>query len=261
MQHEKIPAGTRSGFDGPTRVLIERSKLTKGYESARWEGFVLTPCSGTITEILAECGRIGPCVLVLSQESVEKLNPDEFRAWVEVGGSVRVLVLGTRKDPNLVKKFLSMGCMGYLPSRVPGPALRRAVRAIAGGEVWADRSTITQVMKSIILKQSIQVLTLRERDILRRIASGLSNRAIADRLCITHETVRWHIRGLYAKLGVQDRFSAIVYGKRLLDSEDELTPREIPSLPRTPSSGDAPQKLASPKTAREEAEWKSFQIS
>ena len=261
MQHEKIPVGKRSGLLGPTRVVIERSKLPKWYESARREGFVVSPCTGTIPEILAECERIGRCVLVLSQESVEKLDADEFRAWVEVGGSVRVLELGTRKDPDLVKKFLSMGCMGYLPSRVLSSTLRRAVRAIAAGEVWADRSTITQVMKSMILKQSIQVLTVRERDILRQIASGLSNRAIADRLCITHETVRWHIRGLYAKLGVQDRFSAIVYGKRLLNSEGEISPREIPGIPRTPSFGDAPQKRASPKTAREEAEWKSFQIS
>ncbi|MBI3668804.1 MAG: helix-turn-helix transcriptional regulator [Acidobacteria bacterium] len=113
----------------------------------------------------------------------------------------------------------------------------------------------------MILKRLLQELTSRERDILQLIARGLTNRAIADRLCVTHETVRWHIRGLYSKLGVQDRFSAIVYGKRLLDSESGAVPSEIPNVLTPQSSGDAPQKRASPKAAREEADWKSFLIS
>ena len=260
MQHGKIPAEARSRSLGATRVVVEHSTLPKWYESTRWDGFIVSQCSGTIGEMLAECEKIAPCVLVVSQESLEKLDANEFSLSVGVEGSVRVLVLATRKGPNVAEKFLSMGCMGYFPNDVPGPTLRRAIRAIALGQVWADRSTITQVMKSMILKQLMQVLTLRERDILRLIASGLSNRAIADRLCITYETVRWHIRGLYSKLGVQDRFSAIVYGKRLLDSEGIATPSEIPSILKTQSAGDAPQKRVSPKDAREESDWKSFLI-
>lgn len=244
----------------PTRVVFERSDLVKGYALTRWDGFILSQSSGTTVEVLAECQRIAPCVLVASQESLEKLDANEFRASLGVEGSVRVLVLATHKGPNMAEKFLSMGCMGYLPDDVPRSTLRRAVRAIASGQVWADRSTITQVMRRMILKQLLQELTLRERDILRLIASGLSNRTIADRLCITYETVRWHIRGLYSKLGVQDRFSAIVYGKRLLDSDGVATPSEIPSFLISQSSGDAPQRRASPKAARE-AEGKLFLIS
>ncbi len=252
MHHGKIPAEARSRRLWPTRVVVERSKLAKWCELTRWEGFIVSQCSGTISEILAECQRIAPCVLLVSQESLGKLDADEFSATVGVESSVRILVLGTRKSSNLVEKFLSMGCMGYLPQDVPGRTLRRAVRAIASGQVWADRRTITLVMKSLILKQSLQKLTARERDILSLIVSGLSNRAIADRLYITHETVRWHIREMYSKLGVQDRFSAIVYGKRLLDSESGAIPNEIPSTLTPQSSGDAPQKRAGPKGARED---------
>ena len=262
MHHGRIiPAKASSRGLRLTRVVVERSNLAEWCELTRWAEFVVSECSGTISEILAECQRIAPCVLLVSQESLGKLDADEFSGTLGVEGSVRVLVLGTRKSPNLVEKLLSTGCMGYLPHDVPGPTLRRAVRAVASGQVWADRSTITRVMKSLILRQSLLKLTTRERDILRLIVSGLSNRAIADRLCITHETVRWHIRGTYSKLGVQDRFSAIVYGKRLLDSEGEATPNEIPSTPIAESTGAAPKKRASPKAAREEAEWKSFLIS
>jgi len=241
MQHAKTLTGARTRWPDPVRVVVERSKLCKWYESSRWEGIVVSQCSGAINEMLAECERLAPCVFVVSQQSLERVGADEIKVSVGVGGSVRVLVLGARKDPSLAEKALSMGCMGYLPQDAPSSVIRRAVRAIAAGEVWADRSTVAQVMKKMLLRQLLHGLTLRERDILRLIASGLSNRAIADRLCITYETVRWHIRGLYAKLGVQDRFSAIVHGKRILDSEDQAEPGEPPGIPKAHGLGIAPQ--------------------
>ena len=51
------------------------------------------------------------------------------------------------------------------------------------------------------------------------IGAGLSNRAIADRLSISRETVRWHIRSLYAKLDVRDRDSAGQYARRHLTEQ------------------------------------------
>ncbi len=229
MHRGKIRVERRSQGPCPTRVVVGRSELARSCESTRWAGFMVSRCSGTISEILAECQKIAPCVLVASQESLEELDAEKFSALLAVEGSVRVLVLGTGKSPDLVERFLSMGCMGYLAREVSSSTLRRAVRAIASGQAWADRETITRVLKSMILKQSLQKLTSRERDILRLLVSGLCNRAIADRLCITHETVRWHIREMYSKLGVQDRFSAIVYGKRLLDSVSGVMSSEIPS--------------------------------
>lgn len=222
-------------------VVVEHSKVPRWHELERWNAFKVSRCSGTIAEILANCQRIAPCVLVVSQQSLEQLEGNEFSTSVGVAGSIRILVLATRKQPNLVEKFLSMGCMGYLSGDVSISTLRRAVRAIASGQVWADRTTITQVMRRMILTQLLRELTLRERDILRLIASGLSNRAIANRLCITHGTLRWHIRGLYSKLGVQDRCSATVYGKRLLNSEHVATTAEIASIPENPIFRRVPQ--------------------
>ena len=251
MREKRMAAEASPKRLSPIRVVVELSKLPKWCELTRREGFEVSQCSGTPAEMLAECRRIAPCVLAVSQESLEKVDAEEFSASVGVESSVRVLVLSTRKSPNLVENFLSMGCMGCLPQDVSGPTLRRAVRAIASGQLWADRKTIARVMKSLILKKSLQKLTSRETDILRLIVSGLCNRAIADRLCITHETVRWHIREMYSKLRVQDRFSAIVYGKRLLDSEGAAMPSENPDMLTPQSSGDVPQKRAGLKAGPE----------
>ena len=53
-------------------------------------------------------------------------------------------------------------------------------------------------------------------EVLELIANGLSNREIADKLFICRETVRWHIRSLYSKIGAKDRASAVRYGKEYL---------------------------------------------
>ena len=213
-----------------TRVVIESSLLAKCGKS-RWGGFTLSQSSGTIGEMLTDCQRVAPCVLIVREAVFMRLTKGGSRA-VETEDSVRVLVLGNRKNPTpeLIETLFSLGGMGYLPSAVPNATLQKAVRAIASGQVWANRSIIAQVMRRMISRQLLGELTRQERNILRLIASGLSNRAIADRLCITYETVRWHIRGLYPKLGVQDRFSAIMYGKRFLDSEGVAAPSTIPSI-------------------------------
>lgn len=213
---------------GPTRVVIECSQLFQWMQftqcSPAEDGFLVLQCSGTFDEVLEECQRIAPCVLVVSQESLERVAGSEFSARVGVGGAVRVLVVGNHLRSDQVEKLLCMGCMGFLPHDAPRSTLRKAVRAIASGEVWAERRAVSRAVKKLILRQLVQELTVREREILRLITCGLSNRAIADRLCITHETVRWHIRSLYSKIGVQDRFSAIVYGGRVLGADREAGP-------------------------------------
>ncbi len=51
------------------------------------------------------------------------------------------------------------------------------------------------------------------------IARGYKNRAIAERLSISHETVRWHIRSLHSKLGLQDRLGTALYAQQYLEEE------------------------------------------
>jgi DNA-binding NarL/FixJ family response regulator len=214
-----VPRTIDSQSLSPTRVVLEDAKLAKWCENARWNGFMVLQCPGTFEQMLTQCQKLAPCVLIVSQEVLESSNGNGLNAWVRVENAIRILVLASRKGPNLAEKFLAMGCMGYLRSDASTSTVTRAVRAVASGQVWANRSTIAHVMCNMILQQVRLELTSRERDILRLIAGGLNNRVIADRLFISHETVRWHIRRLYSKLGFQNRSSAIFYAKRLFDSE------------------------------------------
>src|SRR3990170_5182322 len=99
MHREKVP-GEASFRLGPTRVVIERSKLSKWHALTRCTpGMELSQCSGTISELLAECHRMAPCVLVVSQESLDKLDAKEFSASGGGGGSGLGLVMGNHQRP------------------------------------------------------------------------------------------------------------------------------------------------------------------
>jgi DNA-binding NarL/FixJ family response regulator len=129
---------------------------------------------------------------------------------------IQVLIVGPRRDPGLVEDLLRMGCVGFVTEDVSPPVLRKAVRAVVSGEFWADRRATSRVVQQLLSQSSTRTLTPRERQVLWLIGQGLKNRAIAERLYITRDTVRWHIRSIYAKIGVHDRLSAALYAQEHL---------------------------------------------
>jgi DNA-binding NarL/FixJ family response regulator len=115
-----------------------------------------------------------------------------------------------------------MGCMGFVTEGAPPAVLKKAARALARGEMWIDRRLLTRVLQQLLFANRSPKLTPREKDVLKLIARGYKNRAIAEKLCISHETVRWHIRGLHSKLGLQDRLGTAVYAQQYLDDDTGL---------------------------------------
>jgi DNA-binding NarL/FixJ family response regulator len=104
-----------------------------------------------------------------------------------------------------------MGCMGFLRPESPPWQIRRAVEAVASGELWAPRLLLSQMCREYLSSHDPCKLTGREEEILALLAQGHKNREIAASLFISRDTVRWHMRAIYAKLGIHDRRSAASY--------------------------------------------------
>jgi DNA-binding NarL/FixJ family response regulator len=101
--------------------------------------------------------------------------------------------------------------MGFLRVDVPRGHLLRAVDAVASGEIWAPRKFVSQLCRDLLSADDPLKLTTREEEVLVLLAAGHSNRKIAESLFITRDTVRWHMRAIYRKLGVHDRWSVRSY--------------------------------------------------
>jgi DNA-binding NarL/FixJ family response regulator len=182
--------------------------------------------------ILEECRNFLPCVLIVDHDCLSKVDPLLFARKAEYGRLVPVLVFVRDETSARCVSLLRMGCMGFLRPESPPWQIRRAVEAVASGELWVPRLLLSQMCRDYLSSHDPCRLTDREEEILALLAQGHKNREIGASLFISRDTVRWHIRAIYAKLGIHDRQSAASYA----------TDRSLKPLTYVPANG--PQSLA-----------------
>jgi NarL family two-component system response regulator LiaR len=170
-------------------------------------------------ELLGRLDEWKPRVVVQDLLMPGGMNGVEVtRRIVERAPDSRVIALTASTDEARMMGVLRAGATGYLRKDAEPETLLAAVRAVAAGRTYIDPSVGRQ-----LLTTSPDDLTPRERDVLRELALGLSNREIASALGIGDETVKTHVGNLLGKLGVENRAQAIVQAlKRGLVSLDDL---------------------------------------
>jgi DNA-binding NarL/FixJ family response regulator len=133
---------------------------------------------------------------------------------------VRVIVLTTFEVDEYVLAALRSGASGFLGKSVEPEELLDAIRVVAGGDALlsprATRSLIARFLSQPqdgapdLRRESLEVLTDREREIVALVALGLSNQDIAGRLYLSPLTVKTHVNRAMAKLDVRDRAQLVV---------------------------------------------------
>jgi DNA-binding NarL/FixJ family response regulator len=139
-------------------------------------------------------------------------RPENLAQKLGFGRIIPVLVLIEDQSDDAIESLLRLGVMGFLHADSPPGLIRRAVSAVANGEVWAPRKVLSRVFQDFLTASNSEKLTSRELEILAFVTQGYSNKETAYALSISRETVRWHIRTLYGRLGIHDRQSAVMYG-------------------------------------------------
>lgn len=133
------------------------------------------------------------------------------RRVLERRPEVRVIALTASIGEARMMGVLRAGAVGYVRKDAEPETLLAAVRAVARGKTYIDPAVSDQVLHA---SSPREVLTPREREVLRRLALGLTNREIADALCISEETVKTHVGSVLGKLQVENRAQAIVQSLR-----------------------------------------------
>jgi two-component system, NarL family, nitrate/nitrite response regulator NarL len=137
-------------------------------------------------------------------------------------GEARVLVVTARADHESSAQLVRDGAHGIVSKARTGDHLVAAIRKVHAGEMWVDRVVATTLIADLQRpgrrpdadRTRIASLTARERDVVDLVGEGLANKAIAERLSISDNTVRHHLTSIFAKLGVTDRLSLVVYAYR-----------------------------------------------
>ncbi|WP_422770975.1 response regulator [Plantactinospora sp. WMMC1484] len=130
----------------------------------------------------------------------------------------RVVILTTFETDEYVFAALRAGASGFLSKEIEPAQLRQAVAVVAAGEALLSPSVTRRVIEQFAHRPvaatdtgaRLAVLTDREREVLRLVATGLSNKQIAGRLFISPLTVKTHITRAIAKLAVRDRVQLVI---------------------------------------------------
>jgi DNA-binding NarL/FixJ family response regulator len=169
-----------------------------------------------------EVERLRPRVALMDLRMPHRDGVTTTRRLTARFPDLRVLVLTTYDDDELVFDAIEAGAAGYLLKDVGSDALADAIRAAARGESPLQPSVARKVLLRLrgkpITPAELPVvreeLSPRELDVLRRLGHGATNREIADDLSLTEGTVKNYISSILAKTGLHDRTQAAVFAVR-----------------------------------------------
>lgn len=128
------------------------------------------------------------------------------------GLTARVLAVSADQDVETVRGMLESGAAGYLLKDEPPEKIIQAVRTVANGGTWFSQAIVAKL--AVWTQQpppALDELTAREVQVLELLKRGISNQEIAQGMAVAESTVRYHLRNLYAKLGVKRRGEAVAY--------------------------------------------------
>jgi len=169
-------------------------------------GLTVIHCSEDAEGVFAVCQRLNASLLIAKHEFIQQLTKAGIVRLTGNGSATHILAL---LDANSVERSIEMlrlGCRGVLSPRFSPKQLRHAIRAIQDGELWAPRRAVSSLLLELLRgspsnNRDERGLTPQEQRILELSVQGHKNSSIASALFISVETVRWHKRRLYRKIG------------------------------------------------------------
>ncbi|MBA4075914.1 MAG: DNA-binding response regulator [Cyanobacteria bacterium PR.023] len=134
--------------------------------------------------------------------------------------AIRIVMLTSHNLDEDILAALAANCDGYCLKDVAADQLVNAIRTVNNGGIWLDPSIAKRVIRAFVEQKpaaapvNSSTLSERELEVLTLVVEGLSNQQIAERLILSTETIKTHMRHLMEKLSVSDRTQAAVKALR-----------------------------------------------
>ncbi len=172
-------------------------------------------------EIVGEAGNMNDAL-----KAIEMYNPDLALVDIRLGNEYGLDIIEKSKSKNASCKFIVLtssgsdgdfkraeeaGALGYILKEALPEELLFAVRLVSRGRRYYDPCIMELLMKESSKNDQDSNLTAREKEVLRALGEGLSNRDIAEKLYITEYTVKKHVSQILSKLELADRTQAALY--------------------------------------------------
>lgn len=204
-----------------TRIVIadDHAVLREGLRALlQGEGFEVVGQAESGEEAIAACRRLEPDIVLLDL-SMPGLGGLEAAAAIRRElPRVKIVVLTQHADREYVARLLRLGVAGYVLKRAAGSELVASLRAVARGGLALDPEIARQAMEAGTRGEDEgdpwSRLTQREREVLKLLAEGSSNKDVASVLGISVKTAMTHRENLMKKLGLHNRTELVKFAVR-----------------------------------------------
>ncbi|HKV45394.1 MAG TPA: response regulator transcription factor [bacterium] len=186
---------------------VVREGLVAVLEDAR--DFEVVGTVGSADEALASADAARPDVVLLDLEMPGTNGIDAIPLLASTASHPRVIVLTAYDTEERVLGAIRAGASGYLLKGAPASEIALAIRAVGEGGSYLTPRVASWVVARLHDPRRPGALSGRERQVLRLVAQGMSNKQIARQLAITERTVKFHMTSIFNKLGAENRAQAI----------------------------------------------------
>lgn len=173
------------------------------------DGLMVVAEAGTVADAGSRGSLLKPDVALVDLQLPDGTGIDVIHALAASSPGTRCIVLTSFDDDDAVAAAVESGARAYVLKSVRGAEIVDVVRAVAAGRVLLDERTLTRRRQAH--PDPTASLTASESRVLDLVATGMTNRAIADELGLAEKTVKNHVTSMLAKLGLSRRTQVIAW--------------------------------------------------
>jgi DNA-binding NarL/FixJ family response regulator len=202
----------------PIRILLvdDHEMVREGLKTILHSepDLVVVAETGLGREVPALLDRARPDIVLLDVRLPDMSGVDVCRQAARTHPNVKVIMLTTFVDPDLVDDCIDAGARGYLVKDVRGMSLKDNVRAVNRGQAVLAPEVAGRILDRVHERRSAEAgppaLSQSQLAILGLMTRGFSNREIAHEVHLSENTIKTHVQEIFRKLGVHNRVEAVM---------------------------------------------------
>jgi DNA-binding NarL/FixJ family response regulator len=205
-------------------VIDDQILFREGLESliSSTTDFEMVGCAGTVHEGCEQAALFHPDIILMDFSLPDGTGLDATRAILAQVPDCKIVFLTVHESDENLFAALRLGAKGYMLKNIGSAELLSSLRALDRGEEAVSRKMMSRVVKEFAstpdrgteYDKLLTNLSLRELDVLREIENGATNLEIAQRLFLSVNTVKHHIRNIFSKLGLKNRRQAATFARK-----------------------------------------------
>ena len=198
-------------------------------------GYEIAAQVGDGQEALIQAKRTNPDLILLDLSMPHLSGSDALPQLLKIVPEAKIVILTVSEEDDDLLKAIRAGAHGYLVKSINADEFLDLLSGLEAGKAAVTGHTAARLMAKLAenrlaMKTVTEDLTARELELLELVGEGFSNRAISDRLSISTNTVKYHLKNIFQKLGAQNRAEAVANAIRagVLSSSQKANPTSEP---------------------------------